>query len=113
MMESQVITERDVVDMVDLFTKVPAFMLKRAVSQDLNVVEMFESQVQSYKSRLSDEDIIKIKKVLEMPIPELQEILKKAYDETHKKQLKILADPEAEPFIAKNFEELKNSVFNE
>lgn len=112
-MESQIITEKDVIDMVDLFTKVPAFMLKRAVSKDLNVVEMFESQIQSYKSQLSDEDIIKIKKVLEMPIPELQEVLKKAYDETHKKQLKILADPEAESFIAKNFEELKNSVFNE
>ncbi|MGF7117402.1 hypothetical protein [Methanobacterium oryzae] len=112
-MESQVITEKDVIDIVDLFTKVPAFMLKRAVSQDLNVVEMFESQIKSYKSQLSDEDIIKIKKVLEMPIPELQEILKKAYDGTHKKQLKILADPDAQPFIEKNFQELKNSIFND
>lgn len=112
-MESQVITEKDVIDMVDLFTKVPAFMLKRVVSKNSNVVEMFESQIESYKNQLSTEDIIKIKKVLEMPIPELQEILKKAYDETHKEQLKILADPEAKPFIAKNFQELKNSIFND
>ncbi len=110
-MGSQVITEKDVVDMMDLFTKVPAFMLKRVVSKNSNVVEMFESQIESYKSQLSTEDINKIKKVLEMPIPELQEILKKAYEETHKEQFKILADPKAKPFIAKNFQELKKSVF--
>lgn len=112
-MESEVITEKDVVDIVDLFTKIPVFMLKRIVSKNSNVVKMFESQIEDYKIQLSLEDTDKIKKVLEMPIPELQEILRKAYDETHKEQLKILADPEAEPFIAKNFQELKNSIFND
>jgi len=42
-----------------------------------------------------------------MPISELQEILRRAYEETHQKQLKILADPKAEPFIQKNLQELK------
>lgn len=112
-MGSRVITEKDVIDMVDLFAKVPAFMLKRVVSKNSNVVKMFESQIEDYKSQLSAEDTYKIKKVLEMPIPELQDVLKKAYEETHKEQLKILADPKAEPFIAKNFLELKNSIFND
>jgi hypothetical protein len=53
----------------------------------------------------------KIEKVLEMPVPELQEILNKAYEETHKKQFKILANPRAEPFIGGNLRELKKVLF--
>ena len=101
------ITEKDVVDMMDLFTKVPPLMLKMVVSRNSNVVKRFESQIENYRSKLSDSDTAKIEKVLEMPIPELQEILNRAYDETHQKQLKILADPKAEPFIEKNLQELK------
>jgi hypothetical protein len=72
---------------------------------------MFESQINSYKNQLSDEEIAKINKVIEMPVPQLQRILENVYDETHQKQLKILADPEAELFIAENLQELKIVLF--
>lgn len=112
-MESQErdITEEDVMGVVDVFTKVPVVILKMAVSKNMNVVKKFESQIEDYKGQLSSEDTEKIKKVMEMPVPELQEILNKAYTETGHKQLKILADPKAEPFITDNFRELKILLF--
>ncbi len=112
-MESQenTITEKDVMEVLDVFTKVPAALLKMAISRNMNVVKTFESQIEDYKSQLSEEDKVKIKKVMEMPVPELQEILNKAYQETGHKQLKILADPDAEPFITENFKELKKVLF--
>ena len=109
-MESQEevkITEKDVIRMMGLFTKVPVLVLKVAISKNLNVVKSFESQIESYRSQLSAEDTVKIKKVLEMPTGELQEILNKAYEETGQKQLKILADPDAEQFITGNLQEIK------
>lgn len=110
-MESQEINEEDVMGVVDVFTKVPALLLKTMVSRNMNVVKKFESQIENYKSQLSSEDAEKIKKVVEMPVPELQEILIKAYAKTGHKQLKILADPKAEPFIRDNLAELKKKLF--
>jgi hypothetical protein len=112
-MESQErnITEEDVIGVVNVFTKVPAVVLKMVVSKNMNVVKKFESQIEDYRDQLSSEDTEKIKKVMEMPVPELQEILNKAYAETGHKQLKILADPKAEPFITDNFRELKILLF--
>lgn len=110
-MESQEevkITEKDVIRLMDSFTKVPAIILRGIVSKNANVVKTFEGQIKDYKDQLSDEEIAKIKKVTEMRVPELQKILNEAYAETGKEQLKILADPKAEPFIAKNLQELKN-----
>jgi long-subunit acyl-CoA synthetase (AMP-forming) len=113
-MESQAeikITEKDVIDMMHVFTRVPAFLLKIAVSKNSNVVKSFEAQIEAYKSQLSAEDLAKIEKVVEMPVPELQEILNKAYGKTHKKQLKVLVDPQAELFITGNLQELKKLLF--
>jgi hypothetical protein len=113
-MESQAevnITEKDVIDMMHVFTRVPAVLLKIAVSKNSNVVKSFEAQIEAYKSQLSDEDLEKIEKVVKMPVPELQEILNKAYGETHQKQLKILIDPQAESFITGNLQELKKVLF--
>ena len=109
-MESQEevkITEDDVIGVLGLFTKVPSILLKSMVSRNVNIVKSFESQIETYKSKLSDEELLKIEKVMEMSVPELQKILGKAYKSTHKKQLKILADPKAEPFIESNLEELR------
>jgi hypothetical protein len=105
------ITEKDVMDMMDLFTRVPPVILNMAVNKNLNAVKSFESQIETYYSQMSDGKRVKIGKVLEMPVPELQEILGKAYEKTHQKQLKILADPRAERFIAGNLEELKKLLF--
>jgi hypothetical protein len=105
------ITEKDVIEMMDVFTKVPSLVLKMVVSRNSNVVKSFQGQIEEYKNRLSDEGMAKIEKVLDMPVGDLQEILNKAYIETHQEQLKILADPKAEPFITKNLQELKKVLF--
>ncbi len=47
-----------------------------------------------------------------MPVPELQEILYNAYESTNKKQLKILADSNAGPFIEKNLSQLEKVLYN-
>lgn len=101
------ITEQDVMDVLHVFDKVPSILLRGFVSKNANVVKSFKNQINSYKHELSSEEIAKIKKVIEMPVPQLQEILGKAYEKTHKKQLKILSEPKAEMFITKNLQELK------
>ncbi|WP_424354033.1 hypothetical protein [Methanobacterium sp. MBAC-LM] len=105
------ITEEDVMGVVDLFTKVPVVILKMAVFRNMNVVKKFRSQIENYKDQLSDEEIEKIKKVIEMPVPELQELLARAHAEKGHEQLKILADPKAEQFIRDNLSELKVLLF--
>jgi len=105
------INENDVLEAVDQLIKVSAIILKTLVSTNSNVVKNFQSQIEDYKSQLSSEEIGKIRKVIEMPVPELQEILNNAYIDTRKEQLKILADPKAAPFISKNLEELKKVLF--
>jgi hypothetical protein len=106
------ITEKDVMAFMDLFTQVPVILLKGAVSSNMNVVKTFQNQIESYKSRLTSEELEKIKAVIDMPVPEIQKILYNAYEGTGKKQLKILADPEAEKFISGNLKELKKVLFN-
>jgi hypothetical protein len=105
------ITEEDVVGLMDNFTKVPSFILKKMVSRNLNVVKSFESQIEAYKYQLTDIELLKIEKVMNMPIPELQGILHSAYLSTNKKQLQILADSNAVPFIEKNLTELEKLLF--
>ncbi|BDZ69390.1 hypothetical protein [Methanobacterium ferruginis] len=105
------ITEKDVIDMIDFFTRVPPLMLKMAIKSNMNVVKSFESQIKEHESQLKEEERVKVEKVLEMPVFELQTILKKAYLKTGQKQLKILADPKSEAFISKNLKELKRVLF--
>jgi hypothetical protein len=105
------ITEEDVVGLMDNFTKVPSFILKKMVSRNLNVVKSFENQIEAYKYQLTDIELLKIEKVMNMPIPELQMILHNVYLSTNKKQLQILADSNALPFIEKNLTELEKVLF--
>ncbi|KAF5078562.1 hypothetical protein [Methanobacterium aggregans] len=102
------ITEQDVIDVMHVFDRVPSLILRGFVSRNANVVKSFKNQIDSYKNKLSEEDIAKVAKVIEMQVPELQELMNNVYKKTHKKQLKILSDPKAEPFITKNLKELKN-----
>jgi hypothetical protein len=106
-----IITEKDVMDIMDVFTRVPPLILKMVVKGNKNVVKSFESQIKEYKKQLDSGEMVKIEKVLEMDVPDLQEILRKAYLETGQKQLDILADPHAEEFIAGNLRELKKILF--
>ena len=111
-MESQIeITEQDVLEFMDQFTRVPPLLLKIVVSGNSNVVTSFRGQIEEYKNDLSQQDLVKIRKVMEMPTEELQEILKRAYSQTHQEQLKILADRKAKPFIEKNLRELEKILF--
>lgn len=47
-----------------------------------------------------------------MPVGELQDIMNKAYEETGKRQLQMLGDPRAKPFIEDNLKELEKILFN-
>lgn len=96
--------------MMDLFTRVPALMLKTLVIRQVNVVETFQNQIESYKNNLTPQDLAKIEKVINTPVPKLQEILEQAYQEKPIKQLKILMSPGAIPFITLNLEALKKVI---
>ncbi|MDP3034333.1 MAG: hypothetical protein Q8M97_04385 [Methanobacteriaceae archaeon] len=106
-----IITENDVIETMGLFTKVPSILLSGWVSKNFNLVKSFSNQIESYKSKLSPRDMARAEKVMEMQVEELQEILKKAYVRTGKKQLKILADPNARPFIVLNLQEARKILF--
>lgn len=105
------ITEKDVIEMMDQFTRVPPLLLKIVVFRNSNVIKSFQNQIEDYKNKLSNEEIVKLRKVLKMPVEDLQDILNKAYAETQQEQLKILADPKAQPFITKNLQELEKLLF--
>ena len=107
------INEDDIRGLLSMFERVPPFLLKIAVSRNMNAVKSFESQIEDYKSQLTDEDRLKIRKIIEMPIPELQKLLNKVYLKTNYKQFKILSNAKAEPFLALNLQELKKVLFNE
>lgn len=106
-----VITEKDVMEVIGLFTKVPAILLRGWVSKNSNLVKLFEGQIESHKNRLSDHDLARARMVVDMPVEEIQEILRKTYDKTGKKQLKILSDPKARPFIITNLKEARKVLF--
>jgi hypothetical protein len=111
-METQEITEEDVLQFMDQFTRVPPLLLKIVVSGNSNVIPSFRGQIEEYKNNLSQEKLLKIRKVMDMPTEELQEILSRVYSKTHQEQLKILADRKAKPFIEKNLSELEKILFN-
>lgn len=104
------VTPQDVLLLMDVFTRVPALVLKTLVIRQVNVVETFQDQIESYKTNLTSEDLAKIENVINTPVPQLQEILKQAYQEKPIKQLKILISPGAEPFIALNLKALKKVI---
>ncbi|WP_321211581.1 hypothetical protein [Methanothermobacter sp. DP] len=101
------ITEDDVIQSLDIFTAVPVFLLKRWAGRGTNLAAKFRSQIMSQYSDLSMMDRERVKRVLEMDVSEIQEILERAYIRTGKKQLKILADPSSRRFIEVNLREVR------
>lgn len=101
------INKKDIMGVMHVFTRVPPLMLKMVVKGNKNVVRSFESQIKDYYGKLTHEEIVKIEKVMETPVPQLQGILNEVYIETGQKQLKILADPKAKDFIKMNLRELE------
>ena len=114
-MESQEeveISEEDVTELMGIFTKVPSILLKSMIKRNFNVVNSFSSHIEDYRTNLSDIEMLKIEKVMDMPVPELQKILYNCYLTTNNKTLKILADSNSGPFIEKNLKELEKVLFD-
>lgn len=107
------IKEKDMWKVLRTVEQMPTFVINKYVSMNINAVEEFESQIEEYKSRLTDENLLKIKEIIELPVPELQKMLDKLYLETNLEQFKILADPQAEPLLALNLQELKRVLFKD
>ena len=105
------VTEKDVMKVMDLFTKVPVILLKGAILSNMNAVRRFEDQIISYKSSLTPEEMEKIDFVTKMHVSDLQMLLLSVYDKTGKRQLKVLADPSAQDFISINLHELRKILF--
>jgi hypothetical protein len=93
--------------------QMPTFVINDYVSKKINAVEAYDDGIKEYKSQLTDEDLSKIRKLVETPIPELQNVMNELYLKTNLEQFKILADPSAEPLITINLVELKKVLFNE
>ena len=93
--------------------RIPPFLINVYVDKDMNAVESFKDQISKYKSQLTDEDKIIIRRILEMPIPELQNLLNKSYLKTNLEQFKILAEPKSEAFLTLNLKELKKILIEE
>ena len=91
----------------------PTFVINDYVSKNINGVEAYEDGIKEYTTKLTDNDRSDIRRIIDKPVPELQNVLNELYLETELEQFKILADPKAEHLITINLEELKGILFNE
>ena len=107
------VKQKDMWRILRAVEQMPPFVVEKYVSTNLNGVEWFKDQIMDYQTKLDDEDLLKIKKVMETPVPELQNLMEKLYGETKLEQFKILAGPEAQDLIVINLEELKKILFEE
>ena len=105
--------ENDMWKILRTVEQMPPVVVNKYVSMNINAVEEFESQIKEYIGKLTRKDLLKIKEIIEMPVPELQNVLNNLYLETKLEQFKLLAEPKAEPLIALNLRELKRVLFNE
>ncbi len=93
--------------------QMPPFVIKDYIKKDINGVEAYEEGIQEFKKKLSDNNLREIKRIIDKPVPELQNVLNELYLETDLEQFKILAEPIAEPLITTNLQELKKILFNQ
>jgi hypothetical protein len=103
----------DISGLLRLLERFPPFVINSYVTMDVNAVKEFEIPIKENTNQLTDEDLLKIRKIIEMPVPELQSLLYELYLKTNMDQFEILADPKAEPLITLNLQELKRILFNE
>lgn len=106
------IKEADIWKILRIVEQLPPYVIDRYVSMNINAVEEYKSQIEDYMNKLTEDDLIKIKRIIEMPIPELQKLLNKLYLKTNLTQFKKLGDPQAEPLLKINLQELKKILFN-
>lgn len=93
--------------------QLPPFVLNQYISMNINAVKEFEDHIKAYKSKIDHEDLLKIKKIIDTPVRELQEVMEKIYTQTKLEHFKIMSQPEAEDLITINLQELKKVLFEE
>ncbi|GEM_PF-615428 len=107
------ITEDDVIESLELFTRVPSFILRRWARGRTNLASRFRSQIIEGYSQLSESDRERVRAVLQMDVSDIQNILEAAHLKTGKRQLGILADPSSRNFIEINLGEIRNILSQE
>ncbi len=104
---------KDMDVLLRMLRKFPPFLVNSYISKDINAVKEFKYPIKEYTDNLTNEDLLKIRKIMDMPVPKLQYLLNELYIITDLKQLEILAQPTAEQFIELNLGELKKILFKE
>lgn len=107
------VEEKDIWKILNTIEQLPPYVVDKYVSLDINAVDEFEDQIKDYKNKLGEEDLLKIKKIIDTPVKELQDVLNELYQETNMEQFKIMADPKAKPLIDLNVRELRRVLFYE
>lgn len=109
-MSDETLTYEDIKAYESLFIKTPSFVLSAMVKRKTNLISKFDSQIKSRLFRLNDSQRAKLDIILNSDVNDLQKLLAIAYENSKKKQYKILADPKNKEFIRLNLEELKKIV---
>ncbi len=104
------ITYDDIKEFESFFTMAPPFILERFAKKKTNFVEKFKSKVQSFIDGLDEEHLNKLNIVLNTDTEELQRVMNDAYEQSGKKQYKILANPKYKEFIEININALREMV---
>lgn len=107
---SENLTYEDVVEYQHLFKLMPPFLLERMAKKNSNLVNKFQSKVEAYLNKISDNQRKKLDLLLSSDVDDLQGIMNEAYEKTNKKQYKILANPEYKEFIELNIDEIRKLV---
>lgn len=104
------LTYKDVEEYEHLLRLAPPFLLKRMAKKNSNLVNKFKPRVQSYLNSLNDTQKKKLGILLVTDVDDIQKLMGEAYNESNKKQFKILADPKNKEFIELNINELRKMV---
>lgn len=107
------VDEKVVWKILSTIEQIPPFIVNKYVSLDINAVNESEDKIKDYKNNLSEEDLLKIRKIIETPVEQLQDVVNELYLETNLEQFKIMADPKARPLIESNVQELRKVLFDE
>ena len=104
------VEEKVIWKVLNTLDQLPPFVVNKYIKLNINAAEEFEDQIKDQKNKLSDADLLKIRKIIETPSEKLQQVLKELYTETDMEQFKILAESDAKPLIELNLEELKKII---
>jgi hypothetical protein len=105
--------EKDIYKVLRIIEQLPSFVVQKYIDMKINAAEEFEDQIKDYKNKSSEEDLSKIKNIIETPIEQLQDLSYKLYLETELEQFKLMSEPQALPLIELNIKELKRILFDE